>query len=135
MGAGCWLFEREIRGRDPYKSIPAEDYFWRLARIEVPDDGWVSCPSPEHPDISPSCSVGDYRWRCFSCGHRGGIYDLASVLAHGPTGDALAGSREDFLRAVAAVRDEYGGTPRLRSRAAAVLARAHNRIEKEGRTP
>jgi hypothetical protein len=100
--------EREIRGRDPYKSIPAEDYFWRLARIEVPDDGWVSCPSPEHPDISPSCSVGDYRWRCFSCGHRGGIYDLASVLAHGPSGDALAGSREDFLRAVAAVRDEYG---------------------------
>jgi hypothetical protein len=97
---------REIRGPDPYKSIPADDYFWRLAGIEVPDDGWVSCPSPEHPDIKPSCHVGDYRWRCYSCGHEGTLYDLESVLKGGPTGDALAGGA--FLQAVAGVRAKYG---------------------------
>jgi hypothetical protein len=97
---------RAPHGLDPYKSIPAEDYFWRLARTEVPDDGWVSCPSPEHPDVHPSCRVRDYRWRCFSCGQRGTIYDLASLLNGGPAGDALAG--DAFVRAAAVVRDVYG---------------------------
>jgi hypothetical protein len=96
----------ERRGPDPYKSIPAEDYFWRLAGIEVPADGWVSCPSPDHPDVHPSCQVGDYRWRCRSCGREGTLYDLESVLNGGPTGDALVG--EAFLRAVAGVREKYG---------------------------
>jgi hypothetical protein len=94
------------RGPDPYKSIPATDYFWRLAGIEVPDDGWVSCPSPQHPDVKPSCQVGDYRWRCWSCGLEGSIYDLQSLLNGGPTGDQLAGAA--FLHAVADVRAKYG---------------------------
>lgn len=98
--------EREIRGPDPYKSIPAEDYFWRLAGIEVPHDGVVSCPSPDHPDLKPSCHVGDYRWRCWSCGREGTLYDLESVIKGGPCGDALEG--DSFRLAVAGVRAKYG---------------------------
>jgi hypothetical protein len=99
---------QEVRGVDPYKSIPAAEYFWRLAGIEVPSRGRVSCPAPEHPDVDPSCSVRDFVWKCHSCGHNGTIYDLASVVLGGPSGDTLASSREDFLRAVQLVRETFG---------------------------
>jgi hypothetical protein len=98
----------QMRGLDPYKSIPAAEYFWRLAQIEVPTRGRVSCPAPEHADVDPSCSVGDFVWKCHSCGRKGTIYDLASVVSGGPAGDALASSRHDFLQAVQLVRDTFG---------------------------
>ena len=77
----------------------------------MPRDGLVSCPAPGHPDKHPSCSVGatpDQGWCCHSgsCGARGAIYDLASVLLGGPCGPDLRG--EQFKRARAYVADVFG---------------------------
>lgn len=89
-------------GGDPYKTIAPPEYFLRLAGIRVPARGLVSCPVPSHRDRHPSCSVGasaEQGWCCHSasCGARGAIYDLASVLEGGPWGTQLRG--EAFARA------------------------------------
>ena len=102
---------RRVEHRDPYKRISPPEYFEQLAGIEVPRDGLVSCPAPGHPDKHPSCSVGatpDQGWCCHSgsCGARGAIYDLASVLLGGPCGPDLRG--EQFKRARAYVADVFG---------------------------
>ena len=96
---------------DPYKRISPPEYFEKLAGIVVPRDGLVSCPAPEHVDRNPSCSVGaspETGWCCHSgsCGARGAIYDLASVLLGGPWGHELRG--EAFNRARAYVADVFG---------------------------
>jgi hypothetical protein len=95
---------------DPYKAIPPPVYFAQLAGIDVPaGGGLVSCPA--HDDRDPSCSVGagpEQGWRCHAdrCGARGAIYDLASVVLGGPTGQELRG--EEFKRAKAYVQDAFG---------------------------
>ena len=89
-----------INHDDPYKRVPPAEYFLRLARIEVPEHRLVSCPNPAHGDTTPSCHVGSDAgegWCCFGCGAAGAIYDLASVLLGGPTGQWLRG--EQFRRA------------------------------------
>lgn len=93
---------------DPLMQIPADVYFWRLAGIELPMRGNISCPSPSHPDVKPSCSVTDYVWFCHGCGAKGTIIDLASLLDGGPTGDELAASPEDFKRAKRLAREAMG---------------------------
>jgi hypothetical protein len=93
---------------DPYKLIPAAIYFPRLAGIDLPDRGNISCPCPSHQDEDPSCSVGAYGWRCHGCGARWSIYDLASALRGGPTNDLLASSTQDFLAAKQIVREAFG---------------------------
>ena len=93
---------------DPYLQIPADEYFQRLARIELPARGNISCPSSTHPDVKPSCSVTDYVWYCHGCGASGTIYDLASLLDGGPTGDVLAASEPEFQRAKQLVREAFG---------------------------
>jgi hypothetical protein len=102
---------RSGRSSDPYKRISPAEYFEKLAGIVVPRDGLVSCPAPGHVDRHPSCSVGaspDRGWCCHSgsCGARGAIYDLASVLLGGPWGRELRG--EAFKRARAYVADAFG---------------------------
>jgi hypothetical protein len=94
---------------DPYKRIGPREYFERLAGIVVPRDGLVHCPA--HEDRIPSCSVGvdaSQGWRCHAgtCGARGAIYDLASVLLGGPWGPQLRG--DSFKRARAYVIDVFG---------------------------
>jgi hypothetical protein len=98
----------KVRGPDPYKAIPPSDYFRRLAGIEVPEYGNVSCPHRDHPDKDPSCRVGsiDDGWYCHGCGFGGGIYDCASAVLGGPVGKTLRG--EDFKRAAALVKETYG---------------------------
>ena len=97
---------------DPYKRIGPREYFGRLAGIVVPRDGLVRCPA--HEDRIPSCSVGvdaSQGWRCHAgtCGARGAIYDLASVLLGGPWGPQLRG--DAFKRARAYVIDVFGELP------------------------
>jgi hypothetical protein len=99
------------KNTDPYKRISPPEYFAKLAGIVVPRDGLVSCPAPAHEDRNPSCSVGtspDQGWCCHSgsCGARGAIYDLASVLLGGPWGHELRG--EAFNRAREYVADVFG---------------------------
>ena len=99
---------------DPYKRIPPPEYFKRLAGINVPRGGLVSCPVPHHRDRHPSCKVGTHAeqgWCCHSasCGARGAIYDLASVLIGGPWGPQLRGAA--FARARAPVVRAFGPTP------------------------
>jgi hypothetical protein len=94
---------------DPYKRIGPLEYFERLAGIVVPRGGLVQCPA--HEDRIPSCSVGvdaSQGWRCHAgtCGARGAIYDLASVLLGGPWGPQLRG--DAFKRARAYVVDVFG---------------------------
>jgi hypothetical protein len=101
-------------GSDPYKRISPPEYFEQLTGIVVPRDGLVSCPAPGHPDRHPSCSVGTdpgSGWCCHSgsCGARGAIYDLASVVLGGPWGQELRG--EAFKRARAYVVDVFGELP------------------------
>lgn len=94
---------------DPYKRIAPVEYFHRLAGIEVPRNGLVSCPNPAHADSTPSCHVGrdaGEGWCCHGCGAAGAIYDLASVLLGGPTGRWLRG--EQFRRARNHVRATFG---------------------------
>lgn len=98
---------------DPYKRIPPPEYFKRLAGIAVPRGGLVSCPVPHHRDRHPSCKVGTHAeqgWCCHSasCGARGAIYDLASVLIGGPWGPQLRGTA--FARARAQVVRVFGRT-------------------------
>jgi hypothetical protein len=103
---------RAIAQRDPYKRIAPPEYFEVLAGITVARSRLVCCPSATHDDHNPSCSVGDdpaQGWHCFSCGAGGAVYDLASVLLGGPTGQALRG--EEFNRAQAYVRDAFGELP------------------------
>ena len=95
-------------GGDPYRAIPAADYFPRLAAIELPQRGNVSCPTPSHTDAEPSCSVDEYVWYCHGCGAGGSIYDLASALAGGPTGDVLAASGDQFRAAKRRVQSVFG---------------------------
>ena len=101
----------EGASRDPFKRISPPEYFEKLAGIVVPRDGLVRCPAPGHEDRHPSCSVGTHPstgWCCHSgsCGARGAIYDLASVLLGGPWGRELRG--EAFRRARAYVADAFG---------------------------
>jgi hypothetical protein len=95
---------------DPHRAIHPVEYFHRLAGVEVPRSGLISCPHPAHPDRHPSTSVSAAGWYCHShpggeCG--GGIYDLASALLGGPTGAELRG--ESFRRAAALVREAFAG--------------------------
>lgn len=98
-----------VANDDAYKRIAPQEYFRRLAGIEVPSNGLVSCPNPAHADRTPSCHVGkdaDEGWYCHGCGAGGAIYDLASVLLAGPTGRWLRG--EQFRRARERVRETFG---------------------------
>jgi hypothetical protein len=100
---------RRVDHDDPYKRIAPADYFGRLAGIDVPAHGLVSCPSPHHRDRHPSCKVGadaGEGWWCHGCAEGGAIYDLASLLDGGPTGPALRG--DAFRAAVRRVREAYG---------------------------
>jgi hypothetical protein len=103
--------EPKVNGDDPCKRIPPPVYFEALAGIAVPRDGLVRCPSPAHDDVHPSCSVGrtpDRGWCCHSgsCGARGAIYDLASVVLGGPWGPELRGRA--FKRARRYVLEVFG---------------------------
>ncbi len=102
---------RDGQSSDPYKRISPPEYFEKLGGIVVPRDGLVSCPATSHVDRHPSCSVGTepgQGWCCHSgtCGARGAIYDLASVLLGGPWGRELRG--DAFKRARAYVADVFG---------------------------
>ncbi len=97
------------RGAEP--GIHTSAYFARLAGIDVPANGLVRCPVSGHDDAHPSCSVGrdpEAGWCCHSasCGARGAIYDLASVLIGGPWGPRLRG--EAFTRAHSRVAAAFG---------------------------
>ena len=39
---------------------------------------------PCHDDTRPSAFGGQYGWRCFACGARGGLLDLAVALGLAP---------------------------------------------------
>ena len=93
---------------DPYRAITAAEYFLTLAATELPARGNVSCPTPSHQDREPSCSVDEHVWYCHGCGAGGSIYDLASALGGGPTGDALAASPEHFRAAKQRVVELFG---------------------------
>lgn len=91
---------------DPYKQIPPAEYFQRLAGIEVPEHGLVSCASAMHTDTTPSCHVAidpEDGWYCHGCEAAGAIYDLASLTLGGPTGQWLRGRQfgaaRDLVRA------------------------------------
>jgi hypothetical protein len=95
---------------DPLKQIPADVYFWRLAGIELPARGNISCPNPAHPDVKPSCSVSDYVFYCHAdhCQVQGSVVDLWSLLNGGPTGDELAASAETFKWAKRGAQEAMG---------------------------
>jgi hypothetical protein len=95
---------------DPYRRIPPPEYFTKLAGVSVPRSGYVLCPSSRHTEKTASCRVWPESaggWWCFGCGAGGAIYDLASLVVGGPTGQALGG--EAFRDARQLVVDRFGG--------------------------
>jgi hypothetical protein len=94
---------------DPHRRIPPPEYFATLAGVSVPGSGYVLCPSPRHRETAASCRVWAEPgggWWCFGCGAGGAIYDLASLVLGGPTGQALAG--EAFTAARRLVTETFG---------------------------
>ena len=94
---------------DPYRCIPPPEYFAKLAGVIVPRSGYVLCPSPRHSEKTASCRVWpdpSGGWWCFGCGAGGAIYDLASLILGGPTGQTLG--REAFRAARQLVGDRFG---------------------------
>ena len=94
---------------DPYRRIAPPEYFAKLAGVVVPRSGYVLCPSSQHTEKTASCRVWPDRaggWWCFGCGAGGAIYDLASLVLGGPTGQALAG--DAFKAAKELVVDRFG---------------------------
>ena len=90
----------ESRHRSTSRSWPA----WTVA-----PSGYVLCPSSRHTETTASCrgwpeAAGG--WWCFGCGAGGAIYDLASLMLGGPTGQALGG--EAFTAARQLVVDRFG---------------------------
>lgn len=92
----------ERNAHDDARRVPPPVYFWLLAGIEVPERGGdVRCPLPDHHERNPSCRVypsAERGWVCFGCQRGGSIYDLASLLAHGPGGRRGALQGEHFKR-------------------------------------
>ncbi|HEX5922740.1 MAG TPA: hypothetical protein VFY45_02835 [Baekduia sp.] len=98
-----------VQERDPYKRISPYEYAEQLGGMTPDSHGFISCPSPDHPDRHPSAHLGrdaTQGWHCFSCGAGGAIYDFASVLLGGPYAAELRG--EAFKRARAYVADIFG---------------------------
>jgi hypothetical protein len=98
-----------LHQRDAYKRISPQEYAEQLGGLTSDAHGFISCPSPDHPDRHPSAHLGrdaGEGWHCFSCGAGGAIYDFASVLLGGPYGAELCG--EAFKRARAYVADVFG---------------------------
>ena len=94
---------------DPYRRVPPPEYFAKLAGVSVPRSGYVLCPSPGHAETAASCRVWPDPaggWWCFGCGAGGAIYDLASLVLGGPTGQALGGAA--FKAARQLVADRFG---------------------------
>jgi hypothetical protein len=94
---------------DPYRRIPPPEYFAKLAGVSVPRSGYVLCPSSRHAEKTASCRVWPEPaggWWCFGCGAGGAIYDLASLILGGPTGEALGG--DAFRAARQLVVDRFG---------------------------
>jgi CHC2 zinc finger len=65
---------------DPLKAIPPVVYVEALTGEEVPRNGYLRCPLPDHEDRSPSFQVLSSHWRCFGCNRGGGIIDLAAAV-------------------------------------------------------
>lgn len=60
--------------------LEASTYVERLTGEEVPRSGKIHCPLPGHDERTPSFHCRETRWRCFGCGQKGSIYDLAGEL-------------------------------------------------------
>ena len=102
----------ESNAHDPARRVPPPVYFRLLAGVEVPDRGGdIHCPLPDHDEENPSCRVyptPEQGWVCFGC-HRGGsIYDLASLLDHGPGGRRGELRDEHYKRAKRRVHELLG---------------------------
>jgi len=62
------------------KSIEARSYVETLTG-EVPNRaGFICCPLPTHEERTPSFHCKGSWWRCYGCGEKGTIYDLAAAL-------------------------------------------------------
>ncbi len=94
--------------RDELALVAPPDYFRALTHVDVPEGGGhIDCPLPDHDERTASCHVwpdAERGWWCFGCSRGGGIYDLASLLAGGPSGAALRGTAFGRARASVASR-------------------------------
>jgi Bifunctional DNA primase/polymerase, N-terminal len=76
---------------------PPAEYVQLLTGVEVPSDGKIRCPAPDHDDSMPCCHIyktGKEGFYCFGCKRGGDIYQFAAMLAGLPL--PLRGT--DFLR-------------------------------------
>lgn len=102
----------ERNALDDARRVPPPVYFRLLASVDVPERGGdVRCPLPDHDEQNPSCRVypgAEQGWVCFGCQRGGSIYDLASLLDHGPGGRRGALTGEEFKRVKRRVHEALG---------------------------
>ena len=86
---------------DPLKRVPATEYLPAIAGVVVSSSGRCRCPMPDHPDVHPSCKAYGTRWKCFSCGAKGGIIEVArEVYGIEPIGKDFWCLRDRILEAL-----------------------------------
>jgi CHC2 zinc finger len=81
---------------DPLKSIPPDVYVEALTGEQVPANGYIRCPLPDHEDRTPSFQVLESHWRCFGCNRGGGIIDLGEYLYRRRRTRVLGAARPRF---------------------------------------
>ncbi len=58
-----------------------------------------TCPSPQHDDHNPSCSIhekdGKWKWRCHACNAGGDVFDLMAIAQGGTAEQVIAGLKRD----------------------------------------
>jgi hypothetical protein len=94
-----------LRHEDRFRQLALPWVYERLTGRTVPARGLVTCPHAGHLDRHPSCSLSEETWFCHACEAGGGVYDLASAVLGGPTGQALRG--EAFTAAAQLLCDTF----------------------------
>jgi hypothetical protein len=71
---------------DALKGIPTEAYFWLLVGRELDSRGFAVCPLHDDGDEDGGSFHACYGtgWRCFGCGQRGDVFNLAAALWGSP---------------------------------------------------
>jgi hypothetical protein len=68
-------------GDNPLKNGHVLKAYLEITGTAVSDSGRFRCPVPQHEDVHPSAQLwADGRWKCWSCGERGDVVDVAGVV-------------------------------------------------------
>lgn len=91
---------------DPFKRISLLEVYEAATGREASGRGRVRCPSRDHEDVHPSCSINEREFCCHACGACGAHYQLVSCAVFGGPTENLRG--DAFNAAKGWMQDRYG---------------------------